>query len=87
MIKKLKYKFVLINMALITIVLVVIFISVYASTQQRLINDSMGVLERALMKEDHAEPFRFTDATPKARARLLHALHSAGFQCVDDGRF
>jgi mannosyl-3-phosphoglycerate phosphatase len=48
----------------------------------------LSLLDARLAKlRDHAEPFRFTDATPKARARLLHALQSAGFQCLHDGRF
>jgi mannosyl-3-phosphoglycerate phosphatase len=48
----------------------------------------LSLLDARLAKlRDHAEPFRFTDATPKARARLIHALHAAGFECVDDGRF
>lgn len=46
------------------------------------------LLDARLAKlRDHAEPFRFTDATPKARARLFHALQVAGFSCLDDGRF
>jgi signal transduction histidine kinase len=51
MIKKLKYKFVLTNMILITIVLVIIFISLYVSTQQRLVTDSMITLRAAIMDE------------------------------------
>ncbi len=48
----------------------------------------LSLLDARLAKlRDHAEPFRFTDATPKARARLVHALHSAGFSCLHDGRF
>jgi mannosyl-3-phosphoglycerate phosphatase len=48
----------------------------------------LSLLDGRLAKlRDHAEPFRFVDATPKARTRLLHALGSAGFQCVHDGRF
>jgi mannosyl-3-phosphoglycerate phosphatase len=48
----------------------------------------VSLLDARLAKlRDHGEPFRFVDATPKARARLLHALHSAGFQCLHDGRF
>lgn len=48
----------------------------------------LSLLEARLAKlRDHTEPFRFTDATPKARKRLFHALHSAGFTSVDDGRF
>jgi mannosyl-3-phosphoglycerate phosphatase len=47
-----------------------------------------SLLDARLAKlRDHAEPFRFTDATPKARARLLHALQAAGFLSVFDGRF
>jgi hypothetical protein len=58
MIKKLKYKFVLINMVLITMVLMIIFITVYASTQQRLVRDSMDILQRTLMEENHEQPVR-----------------------------
>lgn len=48
----------------------------------------LSLLEARLAKlRDHTEPFRFTDATPKARKRLFHALQSAGFAFVDDGRF
>jgi mannosyl-3-phosphoglycerate phosphatase len=48
----------------------------------------LSLLDARLAKlRDHAEPFRFTDATPKARARLIHALHAAGFNCISDGRF
>jgi len=48
----------------------------------------LSLLDARLAKlRDHTEPFRFTDATPKARKRLFHALHSAGFSCLDDGRF
>lgn len=48
----------------------------------------LSLLEARLAKlREYAEPFRFADATPKARARLMHALHTAGFACVDDGRF
>lgn len=57
MIRKLQNKFILINMLLITIVLVVTFIAVFASTQQRLINESMSVLQRTVMERDHNEPF------------------------------
>lgn len=56
MIKRLKYKFILINMLLITIVLVVTFIAVYYSTQQRLVNDSMSILHRTIMEESHDKP-------------------------------
>lgn len=54
MIKKLKYKFVFINMILITIVLVSIFITVYVSTQQRLVRDSIETLQHALMEDQNA---------------------------------
>lgn len=48
----------------------------------------LSLLQARLAKlRDHAEPFRFTDATPKARGRLIHALRAAGFDCVEDGRF
>lgn len=64
MIKKLKYKFVLINMLLIAIVLIGIFIAFYASTQQRLVRDSMDMLERTLMRENHEPPVRRELAGP-----------------------
>lgn len=57
MIRKLQFKFILINMLLITIVLVIIFIAVYASTQQRLANESMDVLHRSVMDADRVDPF------------------------------
>ncbi|MBP1761936.1 MAG: dltS [Firmicutes bacterium] len=67
MINKLKYKFVLINMILISIVLVIIFISVYESTQQRLVGDSMITLQNAIMQDrgggdDHKPIFGAKDA-------------------------
>ncbi|MEN6460713.1 MAG: ATP-binding protein [Syntrophomonas sp.] len=65
MIKRLKYKFVLINMVLITMVLMAIFIAVYASTQQRLVRDSMDILQRTLMEENHDQPIRRELAGPK----------------------
>mgnify|MGYP000893321586 FL=1 len=64
MIKKLKYQFVLINMLLIAMVLIGIFIAFYASTQQRLVRDSMDVLERTLMRENHEPPVRRELAGP-----------------------
>ena len=56
MIKKLQYKFILINMLLITIVLVTTFIAVYFSTQQRLVSESMSILHRTIMEQNHGEP-------------------------------
>ncbi len=56
MIYKLKYKFVLINMTLVTIILLIIFVSVYVSTQQRLVGDSMAVLQRTIMQDNHGQP-------------------------------
>ncbi len=73
MIKKLKYKFVLINMVLITIVLVAIFITVYASTQQRLVKDSMDILERTLMEENHERPIRRELTSPPKEPRFMPA--------------
>lgn len=67
MIKKLKYKFVLINMLLIALVLAVIFIAVYASTQQRLVKDSMDTLQRTLTEEDHEQPVRRELAGPQKK--------------------
>jgi len=57
MIKKLKYKFILINMILITIVLGSIFITVYVSTQQRLVRDNMEALQNAIMEDRRGGEF------------------------------
>ena len=56
MIGKLRAKFVAINMGLVTLVLVITFLAVYASTQQRLARESMSSLERALSGQAHTEP-------------------------------
>jgi len=56
MINRLKWKFILINMILITIVLIITFVAVYVSTQQRLIVESMSVLQRTISEENHDEP-------------------------------
>ncbi len=53
MIRNLKIKFVLINMALITVVLAVTFGAVYASAQNRLARDSIEILDRAVREEIH----------------------------------
>lgn len=50
MIGQLKRKFILINMFLISIVLLIIFGAVYASTQQRLEKESNEMLQRAIME-------------------------------------
>ncbi len=65
MIKTLKYKFVLINMILITTILGIIFITVYVSTQQRLVRDSMGTLQHTIMEDDHGEPPKKEIIVPK----------------------
>ncbi len=56
MINRLRFKFILINMILITIVLVITFIAVYASTQQRLVRDSLSILEHSLTETNRKEP-------------------------------
>ena len=58
MIKKLRIKFILINMILITIVLAITFTAVYVSTQQRLVRESMSVLQRTIAGDKHDEPTR-----------------------------
>lgn len=82
MINKLKRKFILINMLLITIVLLITFTAVYASTQQRLVRDSMIMLERTLTEEYHPEalPDRMKkpDRDPDFR-------HTPTFTVVIDG--
>lgn len=65
MIKKLKYKFVLINMILVTTIVVVIFVSVYAATQQRLVRDSMATLQRTIMDDVRGEPHKKDIFEPK----------------------
>ncbi len=73
MIKKLKYKFILINMLLITMVLIVIFVTVYVSTQQRLVKDSMDILQRTLMEENHEQPIRRDLAGPPKEPGFMPA--------------
>jgi signal transduction histidine kinase len=65
MIKKLKYKFILTNMILITIVLVIIFTAVYASTQQRLARDSMQALQHTINENKGGGPDRKEVIGPK----------------------
>lgn len=60
MITKLRNKFILINMILISIVLVIIFSAVYMSTRQRLSVESMDALQRAL-RDDKKMEFRPDD--------------------------
>ncbi len=64
MIKKLKYKFILINMALISLVLLAIFLATYAATERRLEEESRGTLQRALTAEDRREPPPHGDRGP-----------------------
>lgn len=56
MIKRLRIKFVAITMSLITLVLVITFAAVYVSTQQRLVRESMSLLERSVSEPAHDEP-------------------------------
>ncbi|MEQ8175432.1 MAG: ATP-binding protein [Syntrophomonadaceae bacterium] len=56
MIGKLKLKFILTNMLLITIVLAIIFGAVYVSTRQRLEKESSTTLQRAIMENKTGEP-------------------------------
>lgn len=56
MIKKLERKFIIINMALISIVLLVTFAAVYISTQQRLTQMEMSVLQHAIQRSDPSQP-------------------------------
>lgn len=55
MIRRLKLKFILTNMFLITMVLVIIFGAVYASTRQRLEKESGEMLQRAIMENQAGE--------------------------------
>jgi len=64
MIRNLKIKFVLVNMALITIVLAIIFGAVYASTQNRLAKESLEILERAVREENRINPPPEGDKVP-----------------------
>lgn len=53
MIRKLKIKFVAINMAFISIVLIIIFISVYISTNNRIVHDSNDFMRRIVERSDY----------------------------------
>ena len=71
MIKKLKYKFILTNMILITIVLVIIFSAVYISTQQRLSRDSMEALQHTIMEDKNGGPDNKGVIGPKKDSRSM----------------
>lgn len=53
MIQKLKTKFIIINMVLVSIVIIVTFITIGISTYQRLVNDSYNALEEILSRPDN----------------------------------
>lgn len=56
MTRKLRKKFLLINMALVSMVLLVVFIGLYVSTQRRLVMDSTKVMERFFDDIRHPAP-------------------------------
>lgn len=56
MIKKLKKKFILINMILITIVLIITFISILGYTNQQIISDYNNIMRQAIEKDGRNEP-------------------------------
>jgi len=56
MIKKLKKKFILINMILITIVLLITFISILGYTNQQIINDYNNIMKQVIDKDGRNEP-------------------------------
>lgn len=58
MIKKLKFKFVLTNMLLVSLVLLVTFIVVYESTRERLERESISLLQRTVSQGDMNVPLK-----------------------------
>ena len=56
MIQKLRRKFVLITMLLVSLVLLIVFTTICLSSYRRMQSDSQAVLERALFKEDKLPP-------------------------------
>jgi hypothetical protein len=92
MIKKLKYKFILINMILITIVLGSIFVTVYVSTQQRLVGDSMKTLQNAIMEDrgggaDHKPIFGVKDDPGFMHIPTFVVSLDKNNNIINDGKF
>ncbi len=56
MIRKLKIKFIAINMILVTVVLVTTFVAVYVSTQEQIVRDTNRMMEK-LLDEPSEQPF------------------------------
>lgn len=65
MINRLKTKFILVNMSLITIVLLITFFTVFISTQHRLANEGSAVLQRTIREAYGSEPFKRDVGPPK----------------------
>lgn len=71
MINKLKIKFILVNMSLITIVLLITFITVFISTQQRLADEGLAVLQRTIREAYESEPFKRDVGPPKENSNFV----------------
>lgn len=77
MIRRLQGKFILINMLLITIVLVITFGAVYMSTQQRLVRDSMSLLELEVRSADAPGSLGGRDNMPVFERTIMDEKHPA----------
>ncbi|HJG87092.1 HAMP domain-containing sensor histidine kinase [Pseudoflavonifractor capillosus] len=64
MIRKLRLKFILTNMALVSLVLIVVFAVLMVSTSQRLAGQSMAAMRMSLEWSDGREPPRFEFSPP-----------------------
>ena len=69
MIRKLRLKFILTNMALVSLVLIVVFAVLMVSTSQRLAGQSMAAMRMSLEWSDGREPPRFEFSPPATSSR------------------
>ncbi len=56
MIKKLKIKFIAINITLVFIVLAIAFVTIYVSTSRQIVQETTSVMQRMLNAKDSMEP-------------------------------
>lgn len=79
MIDKLKKKFILINMILVSIVLVITFIGVYAFTYNKLSNTSNWILKKVIEEKGHDENRKRKIGGEKIRVHSQSHLNNLTF--------
>lgn len=78
MIRKLRFKFILTNMALVSLVLIVVFAVLMVSISQRLAGQSMAAMRMSLEWSDGREPPRFEFSPPPATSSRKGGTTGAG---------